>query len=166
MVSTRTDLHIRSLILQYGGNIADVLVDAVSTDNYPLVNSLLDYDPSLINKYGNSILVGSLSVNDIEMVQLLINHKVDINSNNGRALLTAVNNGAYQCVKLLLKTGANIHVRNNKSFQYAIAHSDPSMLNLLLEYHEESSEKELLTKYLHRIKPNENLIIILIKTKY
>lgn len=101
--------------------------------------------PKYVNRVSDSAPKDATFNNDIDMVKLLIDNGIDVNTNNSKALMFAVKHGHYNMVKLLLKLGADVHARNNKAFKCSMRDRDPHLLKLLLRFYD--GDDKLKEKY-------------------
>ncbi|ORX81435.1 ankyrin repeat protein, partial [Anaeromyces robustus] len=81
--------------------------------NLDAVRLLLSYqaDPSLKDNKGDNALIKSARAGRFDVVEELLNRKVNINANGYHkktALMAAVENGHLRVIKLLIKKGAKI----------------------------------------------------------
>jgi len=133
---------------------------------------------NLTDSIGNSAFMYACDKNNGEIMEMLLDRKVDINqtnTNEENALIRICKNKKenLNCVKLLVKRSINIHHEDNMgntALFYACENSHSATINLLLSYqininHINKKEENLLI-YLLKNNCKINILNILIKNAF
>lgn len=88
-----------------------------------------------INQYAHKLLLGSIRVNQMEVINFLIANGIDIRTNNDDALVTACESNNYDAVKLLISLGVDVATQNNICMEklYVKGNRSLDILKLLVE---------------------------------
>lgn len=109
--------------------------DLENAMKYAVMHNMVDVTKFLIDA-GTSNLDTILSVAASEgrkdVVRLLLDNNVDVNSRDGQALIKAASGDHSDIVDLLLANGADIHVRQDEALRQAVANSALGTVALLL----------------------------------
>lgn len=123
------------------GNTA--IMKAIQSGKLEVVKELLkDYQPNnMTNAVGqNMLMMATFSSGSIDMVNFLLNQKIDINQKDidgNTALHYALRNGNYEVIESLFKAGIDINASNNKFENIAtfmMEKNDFKLLHLAWEY--------------------------------
>lgn len=106
------------------------LEKAASTNRFEIVKLLLEKGANL----SYPALYQAAGRGYINIVQLFIDHGIDITAENNKALRTAVVNNKLNSVKLLLENGADIHVNNERCLKESVERGYTEIVKLLLSY--------------------------------
>ena len=90
----------------------DLLIDAITTNDYELANSTLikGHNPDPVDNYGRTPLIIAAMAGNPDLVELLAEHKAKLNRGDkagGTALHYAARRGQLRVVRLLLDRGAD-----------------------------------------------------------
>jgi len=164
-------------------NYGESLMTAVIADNYEMVKFLIEngvnvhaqkdraliiasynnYNniATLLIRYGANIHVDNDSIfidvlqhsNNITLAEYFLKHKVDINTQNGQALVNAALRKNLEMVKFLLENGANVHAQEDMALINACFNKHYDIIELLLFYGaNKHAQNNFLFKNLSRIK--------------
>ena len=92
------------------------LKDAVKTDQYELVKSVLEKSSNLGQEELSLALAASVDCEDLRIMQLLIEHGADVNfipPDCMPVLNWAVEQGRADVIRLLAENGANMNIQDN-----------------------------------------------------
>jgi len=70
----------------------------------------------------------------LDVVELLIEHSINIHAYNDRALCNASSNGHIDIVELLIKHGAYVYAQNNAALRYASLNGHLDIVDLLIKH--------------------------------
>ena len=85
--------------------------------------------------YTDQALIWAVQHEHVDIIQMLIDIDVNINTNEDKALRTASYEGYYDVVKILLENGADVHSSNDDSIKWASTNGHHRIVKLLLDYH-------------------------------
>ncbi|KAF5491863.1 Ankyrin repeat and KH domain-containing protein 1 [Colletotrichum siamense] len=100
------------------------------------VVSVLLHEPTTnINEItGTTSLIVAAKVGNTDLVRLLLERDVDVNTSDGGALTTAASTGHVKIAKLLLDHGAEVNARSGKALDAAVEGGHLEMAKLLFDY--------------------------------
>ena len=124
------------------------LLLAVRIKYWAVVEYLLRHGAALyVPKDNQSLLIKAAAANAVEVVQLLLDMKMEVNvtdKNNWNALMHATNKGHLDMITLLIEQGANIHQisrnDNETALSLALSNARMDLYDLLNSYGAQATE--------------------------
>lgn len=113
--------------------VVEVLLEGGTDPNFlsSAINNDQDYDISAESTWG--ALEIAARVGDVEILELLLNARADVNANDGVALRHAVQHGHEKIVKLLLNSGADAGVGDGIALRWVARRGNANIVKLLLD---------------------------------
>jgi len=94
----------------------DVFLDAYERRDYESMEASIRDDPTLMLYFSERLLMRAVREGDKTMVEFLVRHGADVQSQDNTALLTAVARNDVSLTRLLLDEEADIHARDDEAF--------------------------------------------------
>lgn len=115
---------------------------AILSGNLKLVKLLLEYNTNILTERHFKMAVHKKNPEYHRIVKLLLRHGLDVDADNGYALLYAVESRDMELIKLLLRHGANPDIDNLNIIKRAIEKGNAEIIELLFEYSELSAQEK------------------------
>jgi ankyrin repeat protein len=124
------------------------LCQAILNHNLLTAGSLLSKgaDPNMHLPQDRTPLSLAAASGDIEILDLLLKHKANINDLNSVALISAIRQGQKEATEFLLKNGADVNVKDEGSatpLMRAVVHGDRRMVTMLIAHGADVDAKDI-----------------------
>lgn len=125
-----------------------------------------------VNYLESAAIINAVFNQNIAMVQLLIDYKINIHIEDSNALMIAVKNNLVEITQILLEANINIYAQKDEAFKLAINNDNVEIYQLLIQYSaypesdilrmenkisENSNIKQWIKTYLEKKMLKENL---------